>query len=91
MQFFFTAKGFPIDEFNRLALDRVKSISALSAHSAVKGLSRRGIEWSMKKSCISENISPVSKSRHSKQEARNLGLILNSLEVFNFYNSVSDF
>ena len=34
----FPAKGFPIDEYNRLALDRVKSISALSAHSAVKGL-----------------------------------------------------
>jgi len=29
---------FPIDELNRLALDRVKSISALSTHSAVKGL-----------------------------------------------------
>ena len=34
----FTAKGCPIDEWNRSALDRVKSISALSAHSAVKGL-----------------------------------------------------
>ena len=34
----FPAKGFPIDELNRLALDRVKSISALSAHSAVKGI-----------------------------------------------------
>ena len=34
----FTAKEFPIDESNRLALDRVKSISALSAYSAVKGL-----------------------------------------------------
>ena len=34
----FLSKGFPIDEQNRLALDRVKSISALSAHSAVKGL-----------------------------------------------------
>ena len=34
----FPSKGFPIDEYNRLALDRVKSISALSAHSAVKGL-----------------------------------------------------
>ena len=34
----FPSKGFPIDEWNRLALDRVKSISALSAHSAVKGL-----------------------------------------------------
>ena len=33
-------KGFPVDEQNRLALDRVKSISALSAHSAVKGLKR---------------------------------------------------
>ena len=33
----FPAKGFPIDESNRLALDRVKSVSALSAHSAVKG------------------------------------------------------
>ena len=34
----FPSKGFPIDESNRLALDRVKSTSALSAHSAVKGL-----------------------------------------------------
>ena len=34
----FPSKEFPIDEQNRLALDRVKSISALSAHSAVKGL-----------------------------------------------------
>ena len=34
----FPSKGFPFDEQNRLALDRVKSISALSAHSAVKGL-----------------------------------------------------
>ena len=34
----FLSKGFPIDELNRLALYRVKSISALSAHSAVKGL-----------------------------------------------------
>ena len=34
----FPAKGFPINEQNRLALDRVKSISALSADSAVKGL-----------------------------------------------------
>ena len=34
----FPSKGFPIDEENRLALDRVKSISALSAHSEVKGL-----------------------------------------------------
>ena len=29
----FPAKGFPIDELNRLALDRVKSIGALSARS----------------------------------------------------------
>ena len=36
----FPSKDFPIDEYNRLALDRVKSISAVSAHSAVKGLSR---------------------------------------------------
>ena len=34
----FPSKGFPIVEPNRLALDRVKPISALSAHSAVKGL-----------------------------------------------------
>ena len=34
----FPSKGFPIDEQNRLALDRVKSISALSAHLALKGL-----------------------------------------------------
>ena len=31
------SKAFPIDDY-RLALDRVKSISALSAHSTVKGL-----------------------------------------------------
>ena len=34
----------------------------------------RGIEWSMRKWCISQNISPVSKSRHSKPKSRNLGL-----------------
>ena len=35
----FPAKGFPIDELeNRLALDRVKSVSALSGHTAVNGL-----------------------------------------------------
>ena len=36
----FPTKGFPIDEYIRLAfkLDRVKSISALSAHSAGKAL-----------------------------------------------------
>ena len=34
----FPSKGFPIDESNRLALERIESISALSAHSAVKGL-----------------------------------------------------
>ena len=34
----FPSKGFPIDEENRLALDRVKSISSLSADWAVKGL-----------------------------------------------------
>ena len=34
----FPSKGFPIDEQNRLALDRVRSMSALSAHAAVKGL-----------------------------------------------------
>ena len=34
----FPSKGFLIDEWNRLALDRLKSISALSAHAAVKGL-----------------------------------------------------
>ena len=32
----------------------------------------RGTEWSMRKWCISENISPVTKSRHSKQESQNL-------------------
>ena len=31
-----TAKGFPIDKLNRLALDRVKSISAMGAPAAVK-------------------------------------------------------
>ena len=35
----FPSKGFPIDEYNRLALDRVKSVSGPSAHLAVKGLS----------------------------------------------------
>ena len=34
----FPAKGFTIDEQNRLALNRVKSVSALSTHTAVKGL-----------------------------------------------------
>ena len=34
----FPSKRFPIDELNRLALDRVKSISALSTHSDGKGL-----------------------------------------------------
>ena len=42
----FPSKGFPIDEWNRLALDRVKSIIALSAHSAVKGLSDRIVRMS---------------------------------------------
>ena len=37
----FPSEGFPIDEYNRLALDRVKSISALSTHSAVKGLNNK--------------------------------------------------
>ena len=36
----FPANGFPIDKLNRLALDRVKSISALSTCSAVKGLNK---------------------------------------------------
>ena len=34
----FPAKGFPIDESNRLALDRVKSISVMRVPSAVKAL-----------------------------------------------------
>ena len=34
----FHSKGFPIDEYNRLALDRVKPITAPSAYSAVKGI-----------------------------------------------------
>ena len=34
----FTAKGFPIDELNRLVLDRVKSITALCARTAAKAL-----------------------------------------------------
>ena len=38
----FPSKRFPIDEYNHLALDRVKSVSALSAHSAVKGLTNSG-------------------------------------------------
>ena len=37
----FPAKRFPIDEYNRLALDRVKSISALSAQSAVNWLTAK--------------------------------------------------
>ena len=32
----FNAKGFPIDEKNSLALDRVKSVSVMSAPTAVK-------------------------------------------------------
>ena len=36
----FPAKGFPIDKLNRLALDKVKSIIALSTCSAVKGLNK---------------------------------------------------
>ena len=34
----FTAKGFPIDELTRLALDRVKSVSVMSAPTDLKGL-----------------------------------------------------
>ena len=34
----FTAKGFPVDEENRPALDRVKYISVMRAPSAVKAL-----------------------------------------------------
>ena len=37
----FTPKGFPIDELNHLALDRVKSISALWAPTGVKGLNNQ--------------------------------------------------
>ena len=33
-----TAEGFPIDELNLLALDRVKSISVMSAPTAIKSL-----------------------------------------------------
>ena len=36
----FTAKGFPIDEYNRLALDRVKSVSFMRAPTAVKVLNK---------------------------------------------------
>ena len=35
----FPAKWFPIDEYNCLTLNKVKSISALRAHSAVERLS----------------------------------------------------
>ena len=34
----FTAEGFPIDELNRMALDSVKSITALRAPTAAKAL-----------------------------------------------------
>ena len=36
----FTAKGFPTDAENRLALDRVKYISVMRAPTAVKALKR---------------------------------------------------
>ena len=36
----FPSRRFPIDEKNRLELDRVKSISALGTHSNGKGLSK---------------------------------------------------
>ena len=41
--YLFTPKGFPIDELNHLALDRVKSISALWAPTGVKGLTNTNI------------------------------------------------
>jgi len=41
----FTAKGFPIDEYNRLALDRVKSISVMSAPTDLKGLVFDFVNW----------------------------------------------
>ena len=44
----------PIDEKNRLPLDRVKSISALSAHSAVKGLTHHGAQ-----ATADEDLSPT--------------------------------
>ena len=47
----FPSKGFPIDQQNRLALDGVKSISALSAHSAVKGLANRIIVFWRRRCC----------------------------------------
>ena len=34
----FMSEGFPIDEYNRLALDRVQSISVMSVPTDLKGL-----------------------------------------------------
>ena len=42
----FTAKGFPIDQENRLALDRVKYISVMGAPTAVKAL-KESIMWKL--------------------------------------------
>ena len=41
----FTPKGFPFDEENRLALGRVKSISALWAPTGMKRLSPNNLNW----------------------------------------------
>lgn len=48
----------------------------------------KGYRMVYRKWCVSENISLVSKSRHSKQESRKsrARCTLNSLEVWNFYN-----
>ena len=44
------------------------------SHDLASKSQARGIEWSYRKLCFSENNRPVSKSRDSKQESRNLGL-----------------
>ena len=47
----FPSEGFPIDEKNRLALDRVKCRSALRAQSAVKGLTFQSGQTANDSSC----------------------------------------
>ena len=40
----------------------------------IAALDSEGYRMVYRKRCVSENISPLSKSRHSKQESRNLGV-----------------
>ena len=46
----------------------------LKAGVHVKAVQFEGYRMVYRKRCVSENISPLSKSRHSKQESRNLGV-----------------